>query len=65
MAIFSVFYNILQPNFAILLILGCSFELQYNDRFRLSCIDKKLVDSWNCLLHFATQIGVLVFVLDQ
>jgi hypothetical protein len=27
LAIFFVFYNISQPNFAILLILGCSFEL--------------------------------------
>jgi hypothetical protein len=36
--------NISQPNFAILLILG------YNDIFRLSCLDKKLVDSWNHLL---------------
>ena len=26
-AIFSLFYNICQPNFAILLILRCSFEL--------------------------------------
>ena len=40
----SVFYNISQPNFAILLI------LRYNDIFRLSCLDKKLVDNWNHLL---------------
>ena len=46
-AIFFGFYNISQPNFAaILLILGCSIEL-YFDIFRLSCLDKKLVDSWN------------------
>ena len=27
-----------------------SWILSYNDIFRLSCLDKKLVDSWNCLL---------------
>jgi hypothetical protein len=39
------YFNILNFINAILLILGC-----YNDKLRLSCLDKKLVDSWNNLL---------------
>jgi hypothetical protein len=46
--IFRILQHFATKPFAILLILGCSFELYaYNDRFRLSCLDNKLVDSWN------------------
>jgi hypothetical protein len=44
-AIFSAFYNILQPNFAILLMLVCSFR-EYTFFFQ----DKNLVYNGNCLL---------------
>ena len=48
-AIFSVFYNISPPNFAILLILhplsSCS------KRFRSSCVVRPLVYYANCPLH--------------
>jgi hypothetical protein len=40
-------FHILQhfaTKLAILLNLGCSFELYYNEIFRLCCLDKKLVD---------------------
>jgi hypothetical protein len=43
-AIFSAFYNISQPNFAILLVLVCSFR-EYT-----FCQDKKLVYNGNFLL---------------
>jgi hypothetical protein len=44
-AIFSAFYNISQPNIAILLILVCSFW-----EYTFFCQDKKLVYNGNCLL---------------
>jgi hypothetical protein len=44
-AIFSAFYNILQPNFAILLMLVCSFR-----EYTFFCQDKNLVYNGNCLL---------------
>ena len=44
--IFSAFYNISQPNFAILLILVCSFR-----EYTFFCQVKKLVYNRNCLLQ--------------
>jgi hypothetical protein len=44
-AIFSAFYNISQPNFAILLILVCSLKLVHNAwELSILLIDKYTVD---------------------
>jgi hypothetical protein len=49
-AIFSAFYNISQPNFAILLI-SCALS-GCGDLFASSCqLDKKIVYNGNCLLN--------------
>ncbi len=40
----SAFYNILRPNFAILLLDALS---SCSDGFRSSCLDQNLVYSWN------------------
>jgi hypothetical protein len=45
-AMFSAFYNISEPNFAILLILVCSFQ-EYTFFAKI----KKLVYNGNCLLQ--------------
>ena len=45
-AVFSVFYNIFQPNFGILLLLEGSFP-----EISLICLDKKLVYNANCPLE--------------
>ena len=44
--IFSAFYNISRPNFAILLTLRCSFY-SCSDGFSSSCLDQNLVYSRN------------------
>ena len=46
---FSAFYNISQPNFAVVLILSCMHAAlcSCGDGFRFSCLNQNLVCSWN------------------
>jgi hypothetical protein len=53
-AIFSAFYNISQPNFAILLILVRSFRSSCDDLFASPCLVLKLV--YNGILYCEVRI---------
>ena len=58
-AIFSVFYNILQPNFAILLILISSLQ-----KFTFFCLNQKLVEHASCLL-FCLNFDAVSIVISR